>query len=119
MHRIAIDPDCIEFDVYINTRLSYPDPPALCLVCMSEEHVRQKIDDLRQDARFTEVLRFGRLPPEAQQQGQQQQQQPSAPTAGPSSSTSAGGGSSTSEEESRLAAGHIQGHIQGLQENPW
>ena len=97
MHHVAIDPDCIEFDAYINTRLSYPDPPALCLVCMSEEHVRQKIDGLRQDARFTEVLRLGRLPPEAQQQGQQQQQQqqPSAPTVGPSSSTSAGGGSST------------------------
>ena len=102
---IAIDPDCIEFDVYINTRLSYPDPPALHLVCMSEEHVRQKIDGLRQDARFTEVLRLGRLPSEAQQQGQQQKQQPSAPKAGPSSSTSAGGGSSTPEEESRLAAG--------------
>ena len=72
---------------------------------MSEEHVRQKIDGLQQDARFTKVLRLGRLPPEAQQQGQQWQQQPSAPTAGPPSSTSAGGGSSTPEEESRLAAG--------------
>ena len=67
--------------------------------------MRWKIDGLRQDARFTEVLRLGRLPPEAQQQGQQQQQQPSVPTAGPSSSTSARGGSSTPEEESRLAAG--------------
>ena len=103
MHRVAIDPYCIEFDAYINTRLSYPDPPALHLVCLSEEHVRQKIDGLRQYARFTEVLRLGRLPPEAQQQGQQQQ--PSAPTAGPPSSTSAGGGNSTPEEESRLAAG--------------
>ena len=107
MHHIAINPDCIEFNAYINTRLSYPDPPALHLVCVSEEHVRWKIDGLRQDARFTEVLRLGRLPPEAQQQGQQQQQQqqPSAPIAGPSSSTSAGSDSSTPEEESRLAAG--------------
>ena len=71
MHHIAIDANCIEFDAYINTRLSYPDPPALCLVCMSEEHMRQKIEGLKQDARFTEVLRLGRLPPEAQQQGQQ------------------------------------------------
>ena len=103
MHHVAITADCFEFDAYINTRLSYPDPPALRLVCMSEEHVRQKIDGLRQDVRFTEVLRLGRLPPEAQQQGQQQQ--PSAPKVGPSSSTSAGGGSSTPREESRLAAG--------------
>ena len=70
---------------------------------MLEEHVRQKRDGLRQDVRFTEVLRLGGLPPEAQQQGQQQQ--PSAPKAGPFSSTAAGGGSSTSEEESRFAAG--------------
>ena len=104
-HHVAIDADCIEFDAYINTRFSYPDPPALHLVCMSEEHARQKIDGLRQDAMFTEVLKLGRLPHEAQQQGQQQQQQPSVPTEGPSSSTSAGGGSSTPEEESRLAAG--------------
>ena len=69
MHRVAIDLYCIEFDAYIDTRLSYPDPPALRLVCMSEEHVRQKIDGLKQDARFTKVLRLGRLPPEAQQQG--------------------------------------------------
>ena len=71
---------------------------------MSEEHMRWKIDGLKQDARFFKVLRLGRLSPEAQQQVQQQQQ-PSAPTAEPSSSTSIRGSSPTPEEESRIAAG--------------
>ena len=68
--------------------------------------MRQKIDGLKQDARFTEVLRLARLPPGAQQQEQEQQEPSSAPTAGPSTSTTTKGGSSTPEEESRNAAGH-------------
>ena len=68
---------------------------------MSEEHVKRKIDGLRQDPRYTQVLRLGRLPPAAPQQEQQQPQQPPAPTAEPSSSTSAG----SPEEDSRCAAG--------------
>ena len=71
---------------------------------MSEEHVQQKIEGLKQDARFTEVLRLTRLPPGAQQQEQEQQEPPSAPTAGPSTTTKGGG--SIPEEESRNAAGH-------------
>ena len=39
MHCIAIDLYCIEFDVLIDSKFLYPDPPALCIVCMSEEHV--------------------------------------------------------------------------------
>ena len=35
IHHIVIDSYCVEFDTYVNTRLSYPDPPALHLVCMS------------------------------------------------------------------------------------
>ena len=68
---------------------------------MSEEHVKRKIDGLRQDPRYTQVLRLGRLPPTAPQQEQQQPQQPPAPTAEPSSSTSAG----STEEDSRHATG--------------
>ena len=68
---------------------------------MSEEHVRRKIDGLRQDPRYTQVLRLGRLPPAAPQQEQQQPQQPPASTGEPSSSTSAG----SPEEDSRCAAG--------------
>ena len=68
---------------------------------MSEEHVKRKIDGLRQDPRYTQVLRLGRLPPTAPQQEQQQPPQPPAPTAEPSPSTSAG----SPEEDSRHTAG--------------
>ena len=63
--------------------------------------MKRKIDGLRQDPRYTQVLRLGRLPPAAPQQEQQQLQQPPAPTAELSSSTSAG----SPEEDSRCAAG--------------
>ena len=63
--------------------------------------MRRKIDGLRQDPRYTQVLRLGRLPPAAPQQEQQQPQQPPAPTAEPSSSTSAG----SPEKDSRCTAG--------------
>ena len=68
---------------------------------MSEEHVKRKIDGLRQDPRYTQVLRLGRLPPAVPQQEQQQLQQPPAPTAEPSPSTSAG----SPEEDSRCTTG--------------
>ena len=75
---------------------------------MSEEHVKRKIDGLRQDPRYTQVLRLGRLPPAAPPPAapQQEQQQPpqlpaSAPSPEPSPSTSAG----SPEENSRRAAG--------------
>ena len=68
---------------------------------MLEEHVKRKIDGLRQDPRYTQVLRLGRLPPAVPQQEQQQLQQLQAPTAEPSSSTSAG----SPEEDSRHATG--------------
>ena len=74
---------------------------------MSEEHVKRKIDGLRQDPRYTQVLRLGRLPPAALPPAapQQEQQQPpqlpaSAPSPEPSPSTSAG----SPEENSRCAA---------------
>ena len=75
---------------------------------MSEEHVKRKIDGLRQDPRYTQVLRLGRLPPVVPLPAapQQEQQQPpelpaSAPSPEPSPSTSAG----SPEENSRRAAG--------------
>ena len=68
---------------------------------MSKEHVKRKINGLRQDPRYTQVLRLGRLPPAVPQQEQKQLQQPPAPTAEPSPSTSAG----SPEEDSRHAAG--------------
>ena len=70
---------------------------------MSEEHVKRKIDGLRQDPRYTQVLRLGRLPPAAPQQEQQQPPQlpASASAPEPSPSTSAG----SLEENSRCAAG--------------
>ena len=75
---------------------------------MSEEHVKRKIDGLRQDPRYTQVLRLGRLPPVGLPPAapQQEQQQPpefpaSAPSPEPSPSTSAG----SPEENSRRAAG--------------
>ena len=75
---------------------------------MSEEHVKRKIDVLRQDPRYTQVLRLGRLPPVAPPPAapQQEQQEPpefpaSAPSPEPSPSTSAG----SPEENSRRAAG--------------
>ena len=70
---------------------------------MSEEHVKRKIDGFRQDPRYTQVLRLGRLPPAAPQQEQQQPPQlpASAPAPEPSPSTSAG----SPEEDSRHAAG--------------
>ena len=70
---------------------------------MSEEHVKRKIDGLRQYPRYTQVLRLGRLPPAAPQQEQQQPPQlpASAPALEPSPSTSAG----SPEEDSRCAAG--------------
>ena len=75
---------------------------------MSEEHVKRKIEGLRQDPRYTQVLRLGRLPPAAPPPAapQQEQQQPpqlpaSAPSPEPSPSTSAG----SPEENSRRTAG--------------
>ena len=77
---------------------------------MSEEHVKRKIDGLRQDPRYTQVLRLGRLPPAVPPPAapQQEQQQPpqlpaSAPSPEPSPSTSAG----SPEENSRRAAGQV------------
>ena len=70
---------------------------------MSEQHIKRKIDGLRQDPRYTQVLRLGRLPPAAPQQEQQQPPQlpVSAPAPEPSPSTSAG----SPEEDSRHATG--------------
>ena len=68
---------------------------------MSEEHVKRKIDGLRQDPRFTQVLRLGRLPPAAPQQEQQQPPQLPASAPEPSPSTSA----VSPEEDSRHTAG--------------
>ena len=75
---------------------------------MSEEHVKRKINVLRQDPRYTQVLRLGRLPPVVPPPAapQQEQQEPpefpaSAPSPEPSPSTSAG----SPEENSRRAAG--------------
>ena len=70
---------------------------------MSEQHIKRKIDGLRQDPRYTQVLRLGRLPPAAPQQEQQQPPQlpASAPAPEPSPSTSA----VSLEEDSRCAAG--------------
>ena len=72
---------------------------------MSEEHVKRKIDGLRQDPRYTQVLRLGRLPPAVPPPAAPQQEQPqlpaSAPSPEPSPSTSAG----SPEENSRHAAG--------------
>ena len=69
---------------------------------MSEEHVKRKIDVLRQDPRYTQVLRLGRLPPAAPQQEQQDPPEfpASAPSPEPFPSTSAG----SPEENSRRAA---------------
>ena len=105
MHHITIDLYCIEFDMLLDLMLLYPDPPALHLVCTSEEHVRHKINTLRQEAKFNDVLRLDRLPPRGQQQEQQEQQVPPAPTSGPSSSTSAEGSRPTPEEEARNVTG--------------
>ena len=70
---------------------------------MSEEHVKRKIDGLRQDPRYTQVLTLGRLPPAEPQQEQQPPTEfpASAPSPDSSPSTSAGG----PEEASRRAAG--------------
>ena len=102
MHHVVIDLYCVEFDMLIDPMFLYPDPPALCIVCMSKEHVRCKINTLRQEAKFKDVLRLDRLPPRDQQQ---EQQVPPAPTSGQSSSTSAEGSRPTPEEEARNAAG--------------
>ena len=102
MHCIAIHLYCIEFDMFLDPMFLYPDPPALHIVCMSEEHVRRKINTLRQEAKFNDVLRLDRLPPRGQQQ---EQQVPPAPTSGPSSSTSAEGSRPTPEEEARNTTG--------------
>ena len=70
---------------------------------MSEEHVKRKIDGLRQDPRYTQVLTLGRLPPAEPQQEQQPPPEfpASAPSPDSSPSTSAGG----PEEASRCATG--------------
>ena len=50
---------------------------------MTEDHVQQKIQVLKQEPKFNEVLRLQRLPPRRpqQQQGEQQgEQQDSAPS---------------------------------------
>ena len=101
MHHIAIDLYCVEFDVLIDPMFLYPDPPALCIVCMSKEHVRHKINTLSQEAKFNDVLRLARLPPRGQQQ---EQHVPPAPISGPSS-TSAEGSRPTPEEEARNTTG--------------
>ena len=103
MHCIVINLYCVEFDMLFDPMFLYPDPSALCIVCMSEEHVRCKINTLRQEAKFNDVLRLDRLPPRGQQQEQQEQQVPPAPTSGQLSSTSAEGSRPTPEEEARNA----------------
>ena len=89
--------------------LSHPDPPALRLICMTEDHVRQKIQVLKQDPKFNEVLRLQRLPPRGpqQQQGQQQDSAPSVPQEeeGQQPSTSAEIWGPTPEEAARNVAG--------------
>ena len=69
-----IDPYCIKFDVLTDYALSHPDPPALWLVCMTEEHVWRKIQVLKQEQKFNEVLRLKMLPPRKPQQQQGDQQ---------------------------------------------
>ena len=101
VYHVVIDLNCIEFHLYTNPDFLCPDPPALRLVCMSEQHVKRKIDGLRQDPRYTQVLRLGRLPPAAPQQEQQQPPQLPASAPEPSPSTSA----VSPEEDSRHAAG--------------
>ena len=70
---------------------------------MSKQHVKRKIDGLRQDPRYTQVLRLGRLPPAAPQQEQQQPPQLPASAPAPESSPSTSAGSP--EEDSRHATG--------------
>ena len=80
------------FDALTNCAFSHLDPPALQLVCMTEENVKRKIQVLKQEPKFNEILKLKRLPPrrfnqqQDDQQGDQQaaaqgtgQQVPSAP----------------------------------------
>ena len=56
----------------------YLDPPALRLICMSDGVVKAKIQQLRQQAKFKEVLRLKKLPPRVQQQQQPEPEEPAA-----------------------------------------
>ena len=79
------------------------DPPALRLVCMMDQAIQRRINTWRNDARCTEVLTLGRLPPQPQPTDQgtapaENQQGPPAsqPANQPAPSTSGTGGTSAS-----------------------
>ena len=113
IHHIAINPYCIKFDALTKYALSHPDPPALRLVSMTAEHIQRKIQVLKQEQKFNEVLRLKRLPPrrsqqqQGDQQGEQQASAPSVPQEGDGQQpfTSVESSGPTPEEAARDAAG--------------